>query len=103
MNEQLAILALFVFFYSILSGRFERSIISGPMVFVTAGFLMGPMVLGWFGPRGLASIVFAIIVLDEGLPGAEFIAIVVACTVFLSLFAHGMSANPLVRWLASKE
>lgn len=59
--------------------------------------------LGWFGPRGLASIVFAIIVLNENLPGGHFLALVVTCTVGLSLIAHGVSANPLARWIGSKE
>ena len=53
--------------------------------------------LGWFGPRGLASIVFAIIVLNEDIPGGEILAVTVVCTVFLSIIAHGLSANPLVR------
>jgi len=59
--------------------------------------------IGWFGPRGLASIVFAIIVFQEGLPGSEYIAMVVTCTVCLSLVAHGVTANPLSRWIGSKE
>lgn len=59
--------------------------------------------LGWFGPRGLASIVFAIIVLNTELPGASLISVVVVCTVFFSLVAHGISANPLAKWLAAKE
>ena len=59
--------------------------------------------LGWFGPRGLASIVFAIIVLDEDLPGGEFLAMVVTCTVGLSLIVHGVSANPLAGWIARRE
>jgi NhaP-type Na+/H+ or K+/H+ antiporter len=58
--------------------------------------------LGWFGPRGLASIVFAVIVLDEGLPGARLIALAVACTVTMSLVLHGMTANPLAGWIAGK-
>ncbi|SHH94200.1 cation:proton antiporter [Ferrimonas marina] len=58
--------------------------------------------LGWFGPRGLASIVFAIIVLNSGLPNAALIANVVTCTVLLSLVLHGISANPLARWLAKR-
>jgi len=41
--------------------------------------------LGWFGPRGLASIVFAIIVVNKGVPEAKFIAMVVVLTVFFSL------------------
>jgi NhaP-type Na+/H+ or K+/H+ antiporter len=51
--------------------------------------------LGWFGPRGLASIVFAIIVLNREVPNAKFLAMVVVLTVFSSLVAHGISANPL--------
>jgi NhaP-type Na+/H+ or K+/H+ antiporter len=59
--------------------------------------------LGWFGPRGLASIVFAIIVINKDVPGGEFIAMVVVLTVFLSLVAHGISANPLAKLLGQKE
>jgi NhaP-type Na+/H+ or K+/H+ antiporter len=59
--------------------------------------------LGWFGPRGLASIVFAIIVVDKDVPGAKFLAMVVVLTVFFSLVAHGISANPLARLLGQKE
>jgi NhaP-type Na+/H+ or K+/H+ antiporter len=59
--------------------------------------------LGWFGPRGLASIVFAIIVINKGVPEGKFIAMVVVLTVFLSLVAHGVSANPLARLLGQKE
>jgi NhaP-type Na+/H+ or K+/H+ antiporter len=65
--------------------------------------IAGKLFLGWFGPRGLASIVFAIIVLNENLPGGRYISIVVACTVGLSLLAHGISANPMARWIARKE
>jgi len=59
--------------------------------------------LGWFGPRGLASIVFAIIVVNVGVPGGKFVAMVVVLTVFLSLVAHGVSANPLAKFLGQKE
>jgi NhaP-type Na+/H+ or K+/H+ antiporter len=59
--------------------------------------------LGWFGPRGLASIVFAIIVVNSDVPDARFLAMVVVLTVFFSLVAHGVSANPLARWLGNQE
>ena len=59
--------------------------------------------LGWFGPRGLASIVFGIIVLNEGVPGGDLIAMVVVLTVLFSLIAHGISANPLAKLLGQKE
>ena len=50
---------------------------------------------GWFGPRGLASIVFIVIVLGEHLPGAETLQLTVGWTIVLSVLAHGLSANPL--------
>jgi len=59
--------------------------------------------LGWFGPRGLASIVFAIIVINAEVPNGEFLALVVICTVLFSLVAHGITAHPLARWLARQE
>lgn len=57
--------------------------------------------IGWFGPRGLASIVFAVIVFNEKLPGGNTIAMTVVCTIMLSVIAHGLSANPLVAKLAA--
>ncbi|WP_204376951.1 hypothetical protein [Methyloceanibacter methanicus] len=51
MYEQLAVLAIFVFLYSVVSGRLERTAFSGPMIFVAAGFIMGPAVLGCFRER----------------------------------------------------
>jgi len=55
---------------------------------------------GWFGPRGLASIVFGVIVLNAHLPGGDIISMTVVCTVLLSIICHGVSANPLVGLLA---
>ncbi len=59
--------------------------------------------LGWFGPRGLASIVFAVIVVEESnLPHEHLIVLAIYLTVGLSVFAHGLSAAPLAdryaRW-----
>lgn len=59
--------------------------------------------LSWFGPRGLASIVFAIIVVNKGVPGGKFVAMIVVLTVFFSLVAHGVSANPLAKLLGQRE
>jgi len=58
--------------------------------------------MGWFGPRGLASIVFAVIVMDKHLPGGGTIVITVVCTIVLSIIAHGLSANPLVAALVAR-
>lgn len=58
--------------------------------------------MGWFGSRGLASIVFAVIVLNKHLPGGGIIAMTVVCTIVLSIVAHGLSANPLVAALGAR-
>jgi NhaP-type Na+/H+ or K+/H+ antiporter len=51
--------------------------------------------VGWFGPRGLASLVFALLALEELGAGADEAVAVIAVTVFLSVLAHGFSASPL--------
>jgi sodium/hydrogen antiporter len=52
--------------------------------------------LGWFGPRGLASIVFAVLVLEEGgLPHDDVILVATYITIGLSVLAHGATAAPL--------
>jgi NhaP-type Na+/H+ or K+/H+ antiporter len=59
--------------------------------------------VGWFGPRGLASIVFTVIALEHGtLEHASAITVAVVFTIVLSVYAHGLSAKPLTdryaRW-----
>jgi len=90
-----------VFLYGLLSLTVIRMV---PVWLCLIGAGLGTaekLFIGWFGPRGLASIVFAIIVLDEKLPGTDTLMEVVACTVLLSIVAHGMTAIPLIRRLAS--
>jgi NhaP-type Na+/H+ or K+/H+ antiporter len=48
--------------------------------------------LGWFGPRGLASIVFAGILVEAELPGASVLVHIVGLTVGLSILLHGTTA-----------
>jgi NhaP-type Na+/H+ or K+/H+ antiporter len=56
---------------------------------VTVGFL------GWFGPRGLASIVFVLILVEQtDLPERPLLLDVVTWTVALSVYAHGLTAGP---------
>lgn len=55
--------------------------------------------LGWFGPRGLASILFALFVLEgTDLPAADQILAVTVITVGLSILLHGVTAAPAARW-----
>ncbi|WP_343032211.1 cation:proton antiporter [Allochromatium palmeri] len=55
--------------------------------------------IGWFGPRGLASIVFGIMVFSADLPGGGILTGTLVCTILLSILLHGLSANPLVKAL----
>jgi NhaP-type Na+/H+ or K+/H+ antiporter len=51
--------------------------------------------VGWFGPRGLASLVFALLALEALGPVSDQAVAVIAATVLLSVLAHGFSAAPL--------
>jgi NhaP-type Na+/H+ or K+/H+ antiporter len=61
--------------------------------------------IGWFGPRGLASIVLVIIALSEAesIPGLAVVVTVVLVTVVISVFAHGITAAPIARRLYSNQ
>ncbi len=49
--------------------------------------------IGWFGPRGLASVVFCVIVVNANLPHESILKQVISVTVILSILLHGMTAN----------
>jgi sodium/hydrogen antiporter len=58
--------------------------------------------IGWFGPRGIASVLYMIIVANElGVPGHERVLSIIVLTVLLSVFLHGITAVPLSRLYAS--
>jgi sodium/hydrogen antiporter len=59
--------------------------------------------IGWFGPRGLATIVFAVLVFDEKLPGNDTLMLAAGWTVLLSVVTHGVTANPLVKTLGARR
>jgi NhaP-type Na+/H+ or K+/H+ antiporter len=58
--------------------------------------------MGWFGPRGLASIVLGLVYLEgnTGLPGETVIKLAAMATVLLSIVAHGLTALPATGWYA---
>ncbi|MDG2185578.1 MAG: cation:proton antiporter, partial [Mariniblastus sp.] len=58
--------------------------------------------IGWFGPRGLASIVFIVLVQDKSLPGSGILVTTVTWTILLSVLLHGLSANPLSRFYGKR-
>jgi NhaP-type Na+/H+ or K+/H+ antiporter len=59
-------------------------------------------IIGWFGPRGLASIVLGLVYLEAEahLPGEPMIRSAVIATVLISIFAHGITAIPCIRALS---
>ena len=89
-----------VVLYSVLSLTLVRMV---PVFLVLGGMKLRTdekLFMGWFGPRGLASVVFAVIVLNSHLPGGSVIGVTAVCTITLSIIAHGLSANPLVARLS---
>jgi sodium/hydrogen antiporter len=61
--------------------------------------------MGWFGPRGLASVVFTLFAYEELTRGGHPVDVLVSVatwTILLSIVAHGLSAKPLARWYAGR-
>jgi len=89
--------------YAVLSLTLIRML---PVWLCLAGTGLAPaekLFIGWFGPRGLASIVFGILIFDADLPGGETVTATAVVTILLSVVLHGVTANPLVRALARAE
>jgi sodium/hydrogen antiporter len=93
-----------VFLYGVLSLTVVRMV---PVAIALIGTGLSPasvVFMGWFGPRGLASIVLGLVYLEEGmyLPGESTTRLAVIVTVALSIFAHGFSAVPGINLYARK-
>ena len=58
--------------------------------------------IGWFGPRGLASVIFALLALEDLGPAAQEVTATIALTVLLSVGAHGLTARPFATHFVSK-
>lgn len=88
--------------YAVLSLTVVRML---PVLLCLAGTGMraaDKLFVAWFGPRGLATIVFAVIGGGEKLPGNDIVVAAAGSTILLSVLAHGVSANPLVRAIARR-
>ncbi len=86
-----------VVLYAVLSLTIVRMV---PVALALSGAHLGRdgvLFVGWFGPRGLASLVFALLALEELGPGADQAVVVIGVTVLLSVVAHGLTAGPLAR------
>jgi sodium/hydrogen antiporter len=83
--------------YAVLSLTLIRMV---PVAIALAGSRLGRTAvafIGWFGPRGLASVVFALLAQEEIGGRAEPAIAVISLTVLLSVVAHGVTADPLAR------
>ncbi|GAA3633000.1 cation:proton antiporter [Microlunatus ginsengisoli] len=95
-----------ILLYAVLSITVIR-MLSVALAFVGARASMRLVLFtGWFGPRGLASVVFALIAAEDlhDIPGpvAEVIA-TIGLTVLLSVVLHGLTAQPLIRWFTAGQ
>jgi len=87
--------------YALLSLTIVRMV---PVAISLVGARLRPdtiALIGWFGPRGLASVVFLFVALDElgpAHPATDTLVRAVTWTVLLSVFLHGSSARPVGAW-----
>jgi sodium/hydrogen antiporter len=58
--------------------------------------------MAWFGPKGVATMTFALFVLGSAVPEAERIANIAALVVFVSIIAHGLTDHPGAEWMARR-
>ncbi len=64
---------------------------------------VGQGFMAWFGPKGVATMAFALFVLGSGIPEAERIADIAALAVLVSIAAHGLTDQPASEWIARRE
>jgi len=91
-------------FYAILSLTVVRMLPVGIALIGTRLCRATVLFMGWFGPRGLASIVLGLVYLEQAAhpAGEDTVRLAVMMTVFCSIFAHGLSAVPLIGLYARK-
>jgi NhaP-type Na+/H+ or K+/H+ antiporter len=95
LSEVLDELSLSILAYAVLSLTIVRM---GPVFLALAGSgidIRTRAFMGWFGPRGLASLVFALLAFEESIPHGDRVLAIAGWTVALSVVAHGVTA----RWL----
>jgi sodium/hydrogen antiporter len=63
----------------------------------------GKAFMAWFGPKGVATMTFALFVFGSTAPGGERIAAIAALTVFVSIVVHGLTDHPGAEWMARRS
>ena len=59
--------------------------------------------MAWFGPKGVATMTFSLLVLADSIPAGERIFGIAALCVFVSILAHGLTDTPGVDWIARRS
>ena len=97
-------IGLFHVLFAILSLTLVRMLPVGLALIGTRLQPASVLFLGWFGPRGLASIVLGLIFLEHAVttPGVHTIITALITTVLLSVFAHGITASPAIRFYSQR-
>lgn len=90
--------------YAVLSLTLVRMLPVGLAMLGTRLHISSVLFVGWFGPRGLASIILGLIFLEQktNLPVEPVIISAIIATVLLSVFAHGISAAPAINLYARR-
>lgn len=123
-SAEMAMLLAFVLFGAVLSGIIKTvSLVPALSLAAMVIFVIRPTVIGlvlarvkmsweahafvsWFGPRGLNSLLLALLVVKAGLPESELLLALVGVVVFASVTIHGATATPISIWYgrrAAKE
>ncbi len=88
-----------VVLYAVLSMTILRMIPVAISLIGTKFDISTMLFIGWFGPRGIASILYVLIVINElhSIKGHEQIFAVITLTILFSIILHGLSAQPLAK------
>lgn len=100
--EYLPLVDLKILAYAILSLTVFRMVPVAVSLIGSHLNIMSGLFMGWFGPRGLASIVLMIIAIErlEWIKISGTISLAVMTTVIISVFAHGITSGPVSNWYA---
>src|SRR5262245_9215528 len=115
-TAEMAMLLAFVLFGAVLSSLLSTVALLPPLVLALltislarplalGAVLLGARMsytarafIGWFGPRGLSSLLLALLVVQAHVPAAAAVLAVTGVVVLVSVVAHGVSATPLSNW-----
>jgi sodium/hydrogen antiporter len=119
-TAEMAMLLAFVLFGAVLSSLLGTIAVGPPLLLAAVAILIARplaitvalhraaispgarLFIGWFGPRGLSSLLLALLAVRDHVPGAERLLAVTGVVVIASVVLHGASATPLASWYGSR-